>query len=396
MKRPLAMNRVDRELRNQFKLLMEALRVVNTDREEIEYEALNRRILQEVTDKPILARIITSRAGVGAGVSLLFAACSRLNLDTSHDVIKCLIQTYPRALITYSENGTPLYMIARHPQHCVLMPWIAINHSLFLDHEFDSLGYPGFAHKLVHMYERRGNTSCTAITIKNFFEAYPRALTRLDSSFGTILHRVLRERECEVGLFKWMAERCPSSHLLEKGSLGTPLHQACFALVRHLGPDSSEICKYLIQTCPESVRFETSSFPSWRGSSWLPIRILCDKCDYRVVREVVVCMLREYPESYDVGSDTHDDNLPRSIPFIQGIKPYLDEEKELKETAASLIDSASSFTKAVTCTNDQMMRSTSTVFDSWATSFINTTEDKVNLISMKLQDMCNKGRESNE
>ena len=102
MKRPLAMNRVDRELRNQFKLLMEALKVVNTDREEIEYEALNRRILQEVTDKPILARIIVSRAGAGAGVSLLLVACTKLNLDTSRDVIKSLIQAYPRALITTS------------------------------------------------------------------------------------------------------------------------------------------------------------------------------------------------------------------------------------------------------------------------------------------------------
>ena len=128
MKRPLALNRVDRESRNRFKLLMQALKVVNTDREEISYEALNRRILQEVTDKPILARIISSRAGVGAGESLLLVACSKLNLDTSHDVIKSLIQAYPRALITwvYYESGrtAPLYIIAKHPQHCTLMPWL--------------------------------------------------------------------------------------------------------------------------------------------------------------------------------------------------------------------------------------------------------------------------------
>jgi len=390
MKRPLAMNRVDRELRNQFKVLIEALKVVNTDREEITYEALNRRILQEVTEKPILARIVSSRAGVGAGESLLLVACNKLNLDTSHDVIKCIIQSYPRSLITWSENGIPLYMIARHPQHCTLMPCIA-TYTWILDHEFDRLGHPKFAHQLVDMYKGRRHTSCTAATVKNFFEAYPRALTQLDSSFGTILHMVLKsfhqeQPECEVDLFKWMAERCPSSYLLETDSLGSkPLHRACLALYNHLGPDSNEICKYLIQKCPELVRD-----PSWE------IRTLCNRCDYRVVREVVVCLLREYPESYYVGLDIYDDHLPRSIPFIQSIKPHLDEEKEIKETANSLMEITSSFTEAVACTNDQLMRSASTVFNSWATSFINTTEEKLQLISTQLQEICNEGLESDE
>ena len=89
-------------------------------------------------------------------------------------------------------------------------------------------------------------------------------------------------------------------------------------------------------------------------------------------------------------------SLPRYNPFIQGIKPHLDEEKELKETAASLTDCTSSLTKAVACTNDQLMRSAFTVFDSWTTSYINSTEEKVTLISRQLQDMCNEGRESNE
>ena len=82
---------------------------------------------------------------------------------------------------------------------------------------------------------------------------------------------------------------------------------------------------------------------------------------------------------------------PSDIPFIQTIKPYLDKEKDIKETAVSLTDSTSSFNTAVACTNDQLMRSASTVFGSWATSFINTTEDKLQLISTQLQDMCNEG-----
>ena len=282
-------------------------------------------------------------------------------------------------------------MIAKHQEHCVLMPWITINHSLFLDQEFDRLGHPKFAHDLVDMYKARSVTSCTAATVKNFFETYPRALTQLDPTFGSILHRVLKptyqiETECEVNLFKWLAERCPSSAMLQTDSIGSkPLHHACDSLVRHLGPDSSEICKYLIQKCPESVRESgrADSYPSR-----LPIRILSDRCDFAWVRVVVVCLLREYPESYDMQAYGR---RPSDIPFIQTIKPYLDKEKDIKETAVSLTDSISSFNTAVACTNDQLMRSASTVFGSWATSFINTTEDKLQLISMKLQEMCNEG-----
>jgi len=399
MKRPLAMNRVDRELRNRFIRLMEAMKVVNTNREEIAYEALNLRILQEVTEKPILARIIASRAGVGAGVSLLFAACSKLNLDTSHDVIKSLIQAYPRALITWAspenERTTPLYMIAEHPQHCVLMPWIAINYTQFLDHEFDRLGHPGFAHGLLEMYKRRGNTSCTATIVKDFFEAYPRALNQIDYGFN-MLHKLgyyQNGKECEADLFKLMAERCPSSALRQTDSRGyTPLHHACDSLVRHKGRDSVKICKYLIQTCPESVRVEASFTTRYGSSAFpLPFHILRDKCGHRSVREVVVCLLREYPESYDERAARL--LPPGYTPFSHRVKSYLNEEKELKENIASLEDSSSSFTEAVTCTNDKLIRSASTVFDSWTTSFINSTEDKVKLISTQLQDLCNEGNE---
>jgi len=415
MKRPLAMNRVDRELRNQFKVLIEALKVVNTDREEITYEALNRRILQEVTEKPILARMITSRAGVGAGESLLLVACSKLILDTSHDVIKCLIQTYPRALITYSDNGTPIYMIAGHPIHCTLLPWIATNYTWILDHEVDKdrTEYPFFAFLLLEQYIKRRRTRCTATTVINFFEAYPRALNQQDRLGFSVLHKVLKpktsisERECEVDLFKWMAERCPSSHLLDirnpEGS--TPLHLACKELAKHEGNDSSEICKYLIDKCPEAVgvrqtmgvnrpasfRLRTNTIQTYQ---YLPIHYLLEECDYRVVREVLVCLLKEYPDSIDIARPHPGQRLPpSSIPFIQSIKPYLDEEKELKETIASLTVSNSSLTKAVACTNNKLMRSTCNVFDSWATSFINTTEVKINSTSVKLQDMCNEGDE---
>jgi len=324
-----------------------------------------------------------------------------------------LIQTYPSALLDLGPPTTddhihpddyihpPIYMIAYHPQHCVLMPWIATNYTWVLDHE----RCPPVVFGLLDMYTSRRRTSCTASAIQNFFETYPRALTQKYPEGGNsnILHKILNdyEIECEADLFKWMAEQCPSSTLLETNSNGyTPLHYACNLLARHKGRNSSEICKYLIKLCPESVRsMSMINHGSSRSRSRLPIHFLQQKCRYRLVREVVVCLLREYLESYDVPTDDMPIGTqmsPCSIPFIQSIKPHLDEEKELKETAASLKESSSTLTKAVTCTNDQLIRSAFAVFDSWSTSFINNMEDKLQLISTQLQEMCNEGRESDE
>jgi len=163
-------------------------------------------------------------------------------------------------------------------------------------------------------------------------------------------------------------------------------------LFKYTGRDSSEICKYLIQKCPESVRRSSDD-------EELPIHILQDSCGYRFEREIIVCLLREYPESYHVLSGnmlSANQRNPGSYPIIMSIKALLDEEKELKETAVSLTDNTSSLTKAVACTNDDLMRSAFTIFGSWSTSIINTTEDKLQLISTQLQEMCDEGRESDE
>jgi len=398
MSDPLLVNELeDESFRDQFNDLLEAMNDIATfdpNREEGAYEALNQHVLQTVTDNPILARIVNE-----SNISLLAVACANLNLDTSHHVIKCLIRSYPVALLGTSGDYImyrPIYMISRHPEHCVLLPWIASNYTWVLDHE----RCPRVVFKLLQMYGQRQRTSCTATTMKDFFQAYPRALTQKD--YGeNVLHVILQgTQECEADLFKWIAERCPSSYLLEKDYQGLiPLHLACIALSQYEGSDSYEICKCLIRICPESVRtraLKLNGDGDILKEQGLPIHFLQGGCRHRLAREFVVCLLREHPESYDIPHPLSGRGLPSSNPFIQSIKPHLDEEKELKETVASLKESTSSLTKAVTCTNDQLMRSAFTVFDSWATSYINSTEDKLQLISTRLQDLCNEGRESDE
>lgn len=398
MSDPLYVELDDESLRDQFNDLLEAMGGVTTfdpNREEGAYDTLNQRIYEAITNKPVLAKIFN-----GSNQSLLSSACANLNLESSHRVIKCLIQAYPRALLgppTYYINddqytNIPIFMIARHPQHCLIMPWIASNHTWIFDNDRCQELPPVF--DFLRMYVQRHRTSCTSITLRQFLEAYPRAFTQQHPIGGNILLNLLKnnnECKCEADLFKWMADRCHSSIFLETNSQGyTLLHLACVLLFNRKGTDSSEICKYLVQKCPGSVR-RTNMF------DYLPIHLLHDGCGYWAVREVVVCLLREYPESYDMQSPSHLTGLPpSSVPFIQNIKPYLDEEKELKVTVESLMNSTSSLTKAVSCTNDQLIRSSSTVYDSWANSFINSAEDKVKLISTQLQDMCNEGLEPDE
>lgn len=398
----------DNELRQQFNSLVEAM-VDQQFREEGAHEALNQLIIQAVTDKPELAQLVSERQCQ----SLLLLACYYLNLDldTSHDAIKCLIQAFPSALLGILDDRNfdqdiyilnarvidarvPICIIARHTRQCALLPWIASNYPWILDGE----RCRPVALGLLETYARRGRSSCTASILKDFFEAYPRAFTQLYSD-GNVLHKLLRQYtydyrriEPEVDLFKWVVEHCPNNYLFETDSNGyTLLHLACISLSKHKGPDSSEICKYLIDKFPASVRM----FNDNRGD--LPIHILQASCEYRLVREVVVSLLREYPESFNIRSRCRGwKNPPSTLPFPQIIKPYLGEEKELKEAIASLKDSTSSLTEAVTCTNDTLVRSASTIFDSWATSFINTTEDKLGSILVKLQDMCNEGIDSDE
>jgi len=161
-------------------------------------------------------------------------------------MIKCLIQAYPSALLGPPDGYTihsPVYMIANHPEHCVLMPWVATNYTWVLDHERCIQAV--FA--LLRMYNQRQRTSCSSTTIKDFFEAYPPALTKRRNGMS-ILHMILRPQECEVNLFKWMAGQCPSSILLEadhpNGNL--PLHISCLLLSMSGSSNSNKICKYLI------------------------------------------------------------------------------------------------------------------------------------------------------
>ena len=233
---------------------------------------------------------------------------------------------------------------------------------------------------LLSQYANRGVTvhCCTATIIRQLFETNPQGLTQVNENGCTPLHAILSgSTECEADLFKSMAEQCPRNMLTRSRFGCIPLHRACRSLTRYLGDDSSEICKYLIEQNPESVRI-----PVFRGH--LLIHLLLRHRQHRPVKEVIVSLLRAHPESYNMGA--YDSVLPSSIPFIQSIKPLLDEERELKENVADLQEMSGVFQDAV---DSPLASSTYIVFDSWAKSLAQSLEARMEQISTELQDECN-------
>ena len=189
------------------------------------------------------------------------------------------------------------------------------------------------------------------------------------------------------------------------------LHDACTMLARYGDNLSRDICKFLLTECPHLVKVGdrrselpihsllrelyvmrsqrevyshfASLHPDQNKNKKVIVKLLgrpIDR-DRQAIMEVFVCLLRSYPDSYDMCSP--DGLVPSSIPFAQHrMKAYLNEEREeLTENINQLQEIANAFNEAQ---NDTV----STIFNSWASSLIEVLEAKVEAHSFKLE-MCN-------
>ena len=333
---------------------------------EAEGTALNDRIREEVSAKPILAKIVSNNllnwSLLTAG-SLLTAACTKLESEKSHHAIKFLIEANPSALLWSSprghESSSPIYTIADHHSHCVLMPWIAERFPWILDHERCLNTPPVF--KLIHQYANNPDrrTGCNAATLRDFFEAYPRGLSQEDKIMldGVALHKIVCGwDEAEPDLFIWMVEQCPESVFKTDQFGRTPFHIACMCMKEGL----PQICQFMVDNFPETVS------TSGRDVD-LPIHWIIDQCHHLPVLEAAMLLLNEYPESIDITADIKgSETAPSSDPFIQ--HAYLQQTKQ-------------AFEEAVSITQDTLIRSTCDTFASWASSCSQVLETEMKQIS---------------
>ena len=369
----------DVELKAQFKDMM------GDSGSEEEVLAFLERVRLKVTSNPILARIVENHISLLDFTLMITDENYVLDDEVYVPTIKCLIDANPSALLWRMHYELPIHLIASQSSLYSLMPWIAVNHQWILDHESIIEDPPVF--ELIKLFQStmkqsRSSTATTAIrglaeTIRRFFEAYPHSLTQKNSKGLSPLHSIVGSRN--VNLIKRMIELCPSSMMSKTNNGLTPLHIACACLTKVLANDSKEICKLLISKCPESVRCANV----WEK---YPIHYLLKYYQHQPVREVIVCLLRSYPESYNISSG--EEGEPSSILFIQHVNFLLVEERALQDNIAQLQMIPGAFDDAVECTRDDLMKSTSTVFNAWAKSSIQAMESKIERNSFLLQLAC--------
>jgi hypothetical protein len=319
-----------------FDEINELCSVNDAERMEKAGRVMCERIEKEVSEYPILAKAV-SEGGDVLGWSLLTAICEKTcSRDVGHNAMKFLITMNPYALIwRWGDEYDPLNpvkKIAQNDCHCVLLPWIAEHHSWIFDHPKVRERPPHF--ELVRNY---ANGGCSASVVRSFYEWYPQGLQQINerSLDESPLHLCLSGwGECDAELLEWMAKQYPPA-ISSRDRFGmTALHKACGALSSIIEEgvaapslcteNMARICRYLVSEYPQGVRIRA------QGGRGLPIHYLARRCNRPLVQDLVILMLKHYPQAIDIKAASY---LPKldTVPFIQQIGPLLQQEAGIEE-----------------------------------------------------------------
>ncbi len=159
--------------------------------------------------------------------------------------------------------------------------------------------------------------------------------------------------------------------------------------------NTAKICRFLISEHPLLVRT--------RGSGqMLPIHRLVDSCNRPLVQEMVILLLKSYPEcvrlkSFDILPDL------TKVPFIQQVYPLVTKEVEIDQDMSLLAQVSQSLTKAAVLSTyyshstNTSVRHTSTmsllndlaeVYRSWANLRSNVLSAQKERIQESIADVC--------
>jgi hypothetical protein len=325
------------------------------------------RIQKDVSEYPILAKTVSDDM---LGWSLLTVVCEKTySRDVGHDAIKYLISMNPHALIwRWGDDSNPIKTIARNDCHCVLLPWIAEHHAWIFEHPEVRQRPPHF-----ELVRNHANGVCSASVVRSFYEWYPQGLQQIneDGADETPLHLLLSGWEdCDAELFEWMAKQYPEAISICDNFGMTALHKACGALSSSVEEgvaapsrcteNTARICSLLVSEYPQAIRIKG------KGGRGIPIHYLARRCNRPLVQDLVILMLRHYPHAIDIEAAPY---LPKlaTVPFIQQIRPLVQQEMAIQEERAWLSKARTNFCVYTDSVATASFVKASEVFSSWAT-----------------------------
>lgn len=390
---PIKNNDLDEDLlllfEKMFDVAYDIRSLYNHDRELVkaDYENYHDLVTGSVTKFPMLARTVHKSI---LNWSLLTLTCEKFCHKWSHRTIKFLIEMNPSALIWRRADigESPIYAIADHRNHNTLMPWIAQTYPWVLDHARCQADQDGneIDHPTINLVETYSNGHCSEGTLRNYFEVYPKGLNKKDGIGEVLPLQIILtgHEECSADFFQWMAERDTNTlnYTAERQNWNT-LHFACMHLLEYSTENSAKICHYIIDKCPEMMK-QTDV----EGN--IPIHFIARRCNRPAIQGVLVRLLREYPESYDttVKAWGYPPLDLRSIPFLQHVKPILDEEKIINANIALLQDTSPKLMAATAFSGNCIVTGVSDIFDLWSTSYNLRMKSRCSEFSTAIDVIC--------
>jgi hypothetical protein len=380
---------------------------VNPDVDSVQAAAtvFHQHIKEEVTANPILTTVFYKEF---LKWSLLEVICEK-TYWACQETIKFLIEINPQCLL-YARKDidgygkvAPIYLIPKNGR-CKLLLWIAERYPWVFRHKLCQKKPPHL--KMVRYYT---DGRCDAETVRAFYELYPQGLREKDKTDTNypMAASLSGVEEPDTDLFIWMAEQFPKA-VYHKPIRGyTVLHSACYNLAAKENewesvplkctPNMAKTCRFLLSEHPRLIRQKV------RGGGPLPIHKLANSCNRRLVQEIVIILLKAYPECINVKSYKWDPDLP-TVPFIEQVHPLIVEEMDIDRQMDLLTQLSQDMEKAVTLSKKPVNEtqgptrpnalnclfvSVADVFCSWANVQVSDVlQARKECIQEKIADVC--------
>ncbi len=364
---PVPETELAEEMKTRFRLLCKELSVlyqITGDMATFETAIgmLHQLVIEQVKTHPILVRVTSTESHK---LSLLGVACKHAGIHFQ-ETIQFLIENNPHALLwAPSVHESPIHMLVLNGNFAII-PWIMERYPWVLQHQLYG-GKPPHIEMMRHYAYGR----CDLDAIQKVYQLYPQGLREREGTDFTSRYPLLMSIEgyCEpdADFFIWMAEQYPEA--VYDGVPGfTILHRLCSVMAQterrgvldKCTPNMAKICRFLITKHSSLVR-QTTNY-----GNYLPIHKLADRCDRPLVREMVILLLKAYPECVQVvAGDSHP--ALATVSFIRQVHSLVVEEVAIEEEIITLEENAQNMnTAAVFWTDPQRFGSLSEVFSAWA------------------------------